>query len=507
MAIALRSASTTAYGSRTNTTVTVPTGAATGDVIVIAFAVGNSSLVTPSGMGAWTAASTSYTAPDPWAVNLFLWVKPFVSGETQYTITHSSGYSQAYVTAWTGADTSSPFDVTPVTAAQNMFGGSSSTATAPALTIVTAGAQGLIARGSWDGNAITPPSGWTENYDAPVLWFGSRNYASAGSTGTVAVPHGNGSNAYPWGVIHAALRPASAGGTGTLTANTPTVTVDVPTVSWSGTVTAPVFAGSITADLPTVTVAVPDSAWTGAVTPPLFTGTITADTPTLVVDVPTVSWSGTTTVPEFTGTLTADTPTVTIDPPATTWAGTVSDPGAFTGTIDTTTPTVTVDVPTVSWTGTASIPEYVGSLTAETPAVTVAAPTVTWTGSSTVPQYAGTLTTDTPTVTVDVPTVAWAGTVTAPSGATLVTSLPPVTISPPAVAWAGTVTDPTVTGTLTTTTPTVSISTPTLEWVGAVTGGGARDITVTGTLGPQRWVATLTPPVRTGTIRRRWDAR
>lgn len=209
MPIALRSpngTSTVDYGTRTNTTVNRPSGATTDDLIVVAMTCGGSTLVQPSAAAGWTLLGrVTYSAPDPWAVDLALWAKPD-DGAASWTWTHDSRSTQAFAMALTGVDLANFADVAATTAS-----GSGTTATAPALTTVTDAAWQIIARGAWDGTAITPPTGWTEHYDAPVLWVGTREQATAGPTGDVAVPAGN-NGAYPWGIIHAAIRPAGAGG-------------------------------------------------------------------------------------------------------------------------------------------------------------------------------------------------------------------------------------------------------------------------------------------------------
>lgn len=223
----------------------------------------------------------------------------------------------------------------------------------------------------------------------------------------------------------------------------------------------------------------------------LVTGTLNATTPAVTVAVPTVAWSGTVSVPVYSGTPVADTPTVSVAVPTVAWSGTFTPPGV-TGSVVADTPTVTVDVPTVSWTGAVTAPVYAGSVAADTPTVSVAVPTAAWTGTFTPPVYAGTLTADTPAVAVAVPTVAWSGTFTAPGviGGSITADTPPVTVAVPTVVWAGTFTPPVYTGTLVASTPGVTVGVPTCVWTGTVGGGGPTPIPVHRTL-------TLTVPHRT----------
>lgn len=206
MTIAYRSKTSVANALRTNITVTAPAGAVSGsDIIEVYIDVGNSSSVTVSTPSGWTQAGYGqYSAADPWYVNMYRFVRVH-DGASSWTFNHASGYSEASCTAWSGVDNTTPDDVTPAT---NNTGGST-TATINSITIATAGAQETAARGSWDGSAISPPTGWTEDLDQPVLWVGHKSATSStGATGTTSVGAGS-PDAKPWCTIHAALRPAS----------------------------------------------------------------------------------------------------------------------------------------------------------------------------------------------------------------------------------------------------------------------------------------------------------
>lgn len=240
MAITPRASSTLALATRTNSTVTRPTGTTTGDYLVAALDAGGSTAATITGPSGWTQLGTvTYSDTDPWFVVLQLWGR-FDDGAASWTWTHASRSSQAYVTAYIGVDPTTPIDVAATTAAVNNSG-AGSTIDAPSQTIVTAGAHGIIARGSWDGNAITPPSGWTERLDTPVLWVGDRDWSAAGATGAVTVAAGNSSTSSR-GVVMAALRPAgasipSATGSGTFTFTGTGVGKRTPKATSSGTFT------------------------------------------------------------------------------------------------------------------------------------------------------------------------------------------------------------------------------------------------------------------------------
>ena len=218
MTIEPRSFSATVYGTRDTTVVPAPAGATTGDVIIAIVAVGGpaaSTVVAPPG---WTLVKDAvYANSDPWSVDLAVYVKPY-DGAASWSWTHESNDSQAFATAWTGVDTATPIDVAASSAVWEAI---STNATAPSITTVTDGCRLVVARGSWDGNPITPPTGWTERHDQPVIWVGDQAQATAGATGSVVVPAGNGGGTGRWGIILLALRPGDTSpSSGSVTAAT-----------------------------------------------------------------------------------------------------------------------------------------------------------------------------------------------------------------------------------------------------------------------------------------------
>ena len=150
---------------------------------------------------------TSYSDTDPWAVRQVMFERVY-DGAASWVFSHASASSQACATAWVGVDNTQPQDVPAQVATQ----GAGASIDAPSLTTVTPGAVSILHRGSWDGSAITPPTDWSEVLDVPVHWLASREWATVGPTGTIAVSSGNGSSGSPEAIIHAALRPAGAGG-------------------------------------------------------------------------------------------------------------------------------------------------------------------------------------------------------------------------------------------------------------------------------------------------------
>jgi hypothetical protein len=216
VAIALRSSTTVASTTRTNTTVTAPAGAVTGsDVIVVFIDVNGSSLRTITTPSGWTVVGpVQYSNPDPYYVNMYMFYRVH-DGASSWTFNHTSAISDALCEAWSGVDTTTPLDTTSAT---NGYIGSNNagngTATVNSITIATVGARELICRGAWDGTPITPPAGWTERIDQFALWVGDKTASVTGATGSMTMDSGNtvpyAGGLGPWGTIHAALRPAAS---------------------------------------------------------------------------------------------------------------------------------------------------------------------------------------------------------------------------------------------------------------------------------------------------------
>lgn len=272
MAIAYRSQASLTNASRTTTTVNMPAGVQTGDVVLVFCATGNSSEVAitpPASLSSNPVANRSYsdTSP-PWTVNMRIYRYTVVgSGDpASFAFTHSSASSEALAIAFSGVNTTTPIDATPTTNS-----GEATTATALGLTTVTDAAWLVVWRGSWDGNAITPPTGWTERLDQPVTWVAHREQTTAGATGDFSIPSGN-SGAYPYGTILIPLRPAGSGGTqyaasgAVASTSTAVGVVGLRAVVSAAAAAVSIAAGSVTALLPSSGAVPVSSTATGVVT-------------------------------------------------------------------------------------------------------------------------------------------------------------------------------------------------------------------------------------------------
>lgn len=228
MAIAVGSVSNTpTLASRTNSTITAPTGITNGDLLVAVLHVGNTgaaalTVTPPSGFTAVTnSPSTHRKANDNYNISTHVFRKVASSEAGNYTFTHTTADTEGYMYRLTGADTTTPIDVNP--AVQNAVAPSNgSTTTYPTLTTVTNGAFIIFAESDWDGPGTASPTGTTPTISVrrqgSITWIGDGTLATAGATGarTRANINGNGTTLVtyaPWTSIVVAIRPAASGGT------------------------------------------------------------------------------------------------------------------------------------------------------------------------------------------------------------------------------------------------------------------------------------------------------
>lgn len=214
MAIGLRAFGTpVTTASRTSTVIPLPAGAAAGDEVRVVVNAGMNGATAPtiSHAGAASLVATVTWGDGTYTVRHSVYrYRMTGSGDpSSLTFTHASAVSDGVSCAWTGVDATTPDDAAAVTTAIANTGSAAGQAILNGITTVTADALLLVARGSWDGNAITPPSGWTEHLDQPITWIGSSPKPTTGATGTISIPAGNGPGVTPASGILMALRPAA----------------------------------------------------------------------------------------------------------------------------------------------------------------------------------------------------------------------------------------------------------------------------------------------------------
>ena len=225
MAIAVGSTSTpTVWGNRTNTTITAPSGIANGDLLVALLHTGGNgstpaTVTPPSGFTEVTnSPSWAYKALDDYAIAAHVYTKVAASEAGSYVFTHVALDTEGMIYRLTGADTTTPIDVTPVKQSC-VTGADGSVTTYPTITTATNGAFLIYAEATWDDVAGTGnPSGTTpsivERHEGGVQWVGDGTLAIAGATGARTRTNGNTNNTgsifSPWASIVVPIRPAGA---------------------------------------------------------------------------------------------------------------------------------------------------------------------------------------------------------------------------------------------------------------------------------------------------------
>ena len=179
---ALRDIASLTYSSRTNSTVSKPTGTVDGDILIAACFQGQTS-----------ATLSNFTAPGGWRLlqgdfptvgsggfngRLLLYWKRASSEGSTYTWTHATSSTQIVITAWSGCVASgTPIDGWTYNAASDFAGEWGQIS--PNSTNIR-----LIAVDhNWTGDPAAAISGsWTEHYDTVLLKLNSRELAARGPT-------------------------------------------------------------------------------------------------------------------------------------------------------------------------------------------------------------------------------------------------------------------------------------------------------------------------------------
>jgi hypothetical protein len=201
MAIALRASGSVTYDvASSSQIVTIPAGVQTGDLMIVAWSntsVG-ATLTPPSG---WTSIALAASGS---GMKLQTCYRVAQAGDTTWTFTATGGNATTGIAllTFTGQDPTTPIDVAGVG-----VGVASGSATAGAITIVTANAWELITYAGNPGGAasatsFTDLSNTAATVEADVLY--NTTPKSTGSTGTVVVSGFAG----PKAILPFAIRPA-----------------------------------------------------------------------------------------------------------------------------------------------------------------------------------------------------------------------------------------------------------------------------------------------------------
>jgi hypothetical protein len=197
MAVAVGSTSTVALGSRTNTSVTAPSGIADGNLLLTFMFAGDGgdqvgpTVTPPAGWAVASGSPHSLVMASDTGYGSHLWVFwKIASGESgSYVFTHTAADSQAIMYRITGADTTAP--LTPAGTTNTNYndtpGGVGKQATALGLTTANNDSLVIYAVALWDGGPGTAPSGstptFTERLDTGALYIADGVLATAGATG------------------------------------------------------------------------------------------------------------------------------------------------------------------------------------------------------------------------------------------------------------------------------------------------------------------------------------
>lgn len=202
----------TTYASRTNTTLTAPTGIQDDDMLVIFFLthIGSSTAPTPTPSAGFTAIANFpivySSAGSGGEVRIEAWYKKADGESGDYTVTHATCSSQGFIVAVQGANP----DAAPIATVNESAGASNPTALS--LTTTVDNTFVMFGAGTWDIiGSVAPPSGstptFTERQDGGIMYVADGVLAAAGATGDKSIAL---SQAF-WGaaLIGVAPRPAS----------------------------------------------------------------------------------------------------------------------------------------------------------------------------------------------------------------------------------------------------------------------------------------------------------
>lgn len=223
MAAAVGSTNTLSLSNRSNSTFTAPSGISDGDVLVILMHTGRNPALTataPTGFTAFTGFPTNMsTYSDSYVVRLHAWYK-VASGESgNYATSHTAADTEGIIYRVTGADTTTPQDVSPAFT-DHPSGTGGGTVTAPTITPTVDGSLVIWFGSTWDGFGLTsPPSGTTPTFTeylnaaSGVLYSAAGSLTTAGATGAKSVTASQ-ANDRTWWAGHFVIRASTGGGGG-----------------------------------------------------------------------------------------------------------------------------------------------------------------------------------------------------------------------------------------------------------------------------------------------------
>lgn len=217
MAVAHVSSSSVLYGTRTNTTITAPVTISNDNLLGIIYEIGANvappTPTPPTGFNVATGFPINRADSNGFRVDTYLWTK-LASGEAgDYTVTHSSATSNAYMWNVSGQNLITPLDPNPTTNT-----GLGTTATALGLTTSVDGSMIIYWCSKWNFPGITPPGGTTPTLttrldgSASLLFVSDGILSPQGATGDKVATGLPQTGTEPWASGLIAIKAASTPG-------------------------------------------------------------------------------------------------------------------------------------------------------------------------------------------------------------------------------------------------------------------------------------------------------
>jgi len=212
-AVVFISDSSVNYATRTNTTITAPTGIQDGDDLLIIFEDGalNAAPVPtpPAGFAILPGFPLTRADTTIFTVDTYAWIKIAAAEPANYTITHANASSNAWMMAAFGADLITPVDPGEISTATGL----GATATAPGITTAINNSLIVYFCSKWNFPGITPPGGvtpvLTTRLDGSVtlLFTSTGNLTPQGATGNKIATGLPNTPTEPWATGLIAIRP------------------------------------------------------------------------------------------------------------------------------------------------------------------------------------------------------------------------------------------------------------------------------------------------------------
>ena len=213
-AVAFVSSSTMTYTTRTNTTITAPASISNGNLLVIYFADGIAGTPpTPTPPTGFKALTTPITVTSGgFSVKNYVWWKIAASESGNYTITHTSATTEAYMVNYSGTDQTTPF------VASSTNSGTGVTTTGTGITPTRDGTMIMFGSQDWGSNTakLSAPTGstptFTKRYNGVIQFVADGILGTAGATGNKTITN-NSAAGEPWSSIMLGIQPPAASGT------------------------------------------------------------------------------------------------------------------------------------------------------------------------------------------------------------------------------------------------------------------------------------------------------